>query len=664
MGRIATSISTVPSQRVSPSNRLWIACLVVWFALSAGLYVGTLSFSTGSILQSAAPVRVQPFQVAELPNGTLIIATLENQIVLIQGDHVRARRSIGGTVTALAVRQDPPLIYVGTSSGKILVLTSRLLVERKFTVSGSVNAVTPEQGGNLAIAYAQGVYSTHNWITVRSGSGKVLFAKKLGVPVTVMIGAPDALYFGTNAAQVGEMSMRGVVLWERLLPQPLSALALGGRGVLLAGDGAGNAYRLNSSGEVVWTTKVSSYGVQTVAGTSGVMLAGDQNGDVSILSMGTGKILERFSLFNGNAIVPVALAGLHRRFMVVSDLGQRVRVNLALAEQRHAVSQRRLMAAVGEGLLTLGLMVALGWTVPGLRRRLREFLREVKRSGSAYALIGPSVVLIVIFNVVPVAMAMGFSLTNASLEAPTQFVGLTNYVQMWSDQFFTAGMQNLGWILLFTVLKELTFPLLAAELVFWLTNERLRYWFRMAFVVPSVVPAIVGVLLWKEIYNPETGLINEVLGAVGLKSWQHAWLGDMHTALGSVIFAGFPFVDIFAFLVYYGGLLSINAEIFDAVEADGGNWWIRFWRIDLPSIRGQIALIMFFAIIGSIQTFTNIYIFTNGGPGTATYVPGLEMYNQISSGFLGSSSAMGMVLAGFVLFVTFINFRINRQERT
>ena len=95
---------------------------------------------------------------------------------------------------------------------------------------------------------------------------------------------------------------------------------------------------------------------------------------------------------------------------------------------------------------------------------------------------------------------------------------------------------------------------------------------------------------------------------------------------------GFPFLSAFAFLIYMGGLLNINAELFDSAQIDGAGAWRRFWHIDVPLLEPQFRLLLFFAFAGSIQGFANILIFTRGGPGYSTYVPALQMYLQIASG--------------------------------
>jgi raffinose/stachyose/melibiose transport system permease protein len=162
-------------------------------------------------------------------------------------------------------------------------------------------------------------------------------------------------------------------------------------------------------------------------------------------------------------------------------------------------------------------------------------------------------------------------------------------------------------------------------------------------------------------YDPYSGLINNLLVLVGLESWQHAWLGEADYAMWSIIFAGFPWITAFPFLVYMGGLINIDKDIFDAADIDGVSGMQRFFRIDLPLIRPQIRIILFFAYLGAIQMYSSIWVYTRGGPGHATYVPALQMYYQISNGAnLGYASAIGLVLFFIVLVGTLSRFRFGK----
>lgn len=204
-------------------------------------------------------------------------------------------------------------------------------------------------------------------------------------------------------------------------------------------------------------------------------------------------------------------------------------------------------------------------------------------------------------------------------------------------------------------------PLLVAELIFGLRKEVHRYVFRTLFVLPAVVPGLITVYLWRMVYDPYAGLLNQLLGVFGLEHLQKAWLGNEQTALWAIIGAGFPYISAFPFLIFMGGLLNISQELYDAAKIDGATWWSRFWRIDVPLLVPQFRLLAFFAFSGAIQGFAHIFIYTRGGPGYATYVPGLQMYYRITDGDFGYASAIGVVLFALVLLGTLFILRFRRE---
>ena len=194
-------------------------------------------------------------------------------------------------------------------------------------------------------------------------------------------------------------------------------------------------------------------------------------------------------------------------------------------------------------------------------------------------------------------------------------------------------------------------------------GNRARYWYRFLFVVPMVVPGVVSALMWVQIYDPTIGLINQTLLALGLDNWVRVWLGDASTAIWAVVFMGFPFIDAFAFLVYYGGLINIPSELFEAAKVDGSNPIRDFTRIQLPLLTPQFKLLIVLSFIGAIQNFTGILLLTSGGPGSATYVPGLELYyNATRFGRYGYACALGVVMFLAIMLGTLINLKIKSNE--
>jgi raffinose/stachyose/melibiose transport system permease protein len=281
----------------------------------------------------------------------------------------------------------------------------------------------------------------------------------------------------------------------------------------------------------------------------------------------------------------------------------------------------------------------------------------------AYTFLLPALGLVLFFSYYPAGMAFYYSLTNFSLRSVTEFVGLRNYADvLMEDRYFRTGVVNMVIIVVTSVLKTVSVPLLAAELVFWLRNAPHQYVYRTLFVLPAVVPDLVFTLMWRQVYDPYTGLLNRLLGSVGLSEWQRAWLGDEGTALWAVIGVGFPFIGAFAFLIFLGGLLSINRDYFDAARVDGAGRWARFRHIDVPLLLPQFRILLFFAITGTVQGFAAIFVLTRGGPGTATYVPALQMYRRIGEGDFGYASAVGVVLFVVILALTFVVLRFRRQD--
>jgi raffinose/stachyose/melibiose transport system permease protein len=326
------------------------------------------------------------------------------------------------------------------------------------------------------------------------------------------------------------------------------------------------------------------------------------------------------------------------------------------------VYNKALIDSVERFLLWINLVLILGFAVfliLSFRKstaKARKVLRNMGRSRASYLFVLPAFALMLVFCCYPIVSAFVYSFLHYTLAAPPRFVGFNNFISIFQDQTMWIGTGNMVLITVLDIVKQLTVPLLVAELIFWLKRERNRRVVRTLFVIPSVVPGVVGTLLWKNIYNSDYGLINSFLRIVGMGQFTHAWMAERATAIWSIIFVGFPWVGVFQFLVLMGGLLNIPAELYEAAKIDGVNIWQRFWSIDIPMLKPQLGLLLFFSYIGSIQGYQNILLLTQGGPAYATYVPAFYMYQKLSveSNF-GYASAIGVVLFIVVLAGTIIN---------
>jgi ABC-type sugar transport system permease subunit len=301
--------------------------------------------------------------------------------------------------------------------------------------------------------------------------------------------------------------------------------------------------------------------------------------------------------------------------------------------------------------------IRTGATSTVVRSGQRSFLAEIYARRVSYLFILPAFLSVVIFMVEPTFSGFYYAFTdwNPGFQ-DVHFVGLGNFSALLHDATLGIGVRNVLVIVAATVLKNLTVPLLVAELIYHLRSPRLQYWLRTLFVVPMVMPAIAVILLWVQMYDPNIGLINQILGGVGLPTWQHAWLGEPTTALSAIIFVGFPWVHVLPFLILLGGLMAIPQELYDAATVDGARAMARFLQIDLPMLVGQFKLLVVLSVIEGFQGFFNILVMTGGGPYTSTMVPALQMYYAaFEDSKYGYACAIAFVLFLVILLITIVN---------
>ncbi|MFC1734731.1 carbohydrate ABC transporter permease [Candidatus Hydrogenedentota bacterium] len=290
-------------------------------------------------------------------------------------------------------------------------------------------------------------------------------------------------------------------------------------------------------------------------------------------------------------------------------------------------------------------------------------MKRLLKHRTSYFFLLPTFALLVTFNYVPAFSGLFHAFTEWSIPAAAKFIGFDNFVKMWNDIFLRRSIINQIILLTCNIIKTITVPLLIAELLINLKSTRLQYWLRTLFIIPMVVPAMVGVLLWKLIYDPNIGLVNNVLVTFGMKDLTRSWLGDPDTAIWSIVGMGFPWIHGFALLIYLAGLMAIPKEVHDAAAVDGAGSIRRFFHIDLPMVVGQIKLLIILTTIGSLQDFQAILVMTQGGPGMATLVPPLHMYNNaFAFKHHGYAAAIGFTLFVLILLVTIANMKLLKSS--
>ncbi len=281
-----------------------------------------------------------------------------------------------------------------------------------------------------------------------------------------------------------------------------------------------------------------------------------------------------------------------------------------------------------------------------------------------YILLGPTFILLIIFNYYPALLALFRSLFEWDLGNQAKFIGLGNFIELFWDPVFYKSMINISKLLIFILIVNLSVPLLVAELIFMIKSQKWSYLLRVLLVIPMLVPPIVVWVLWKFIYS-DAGILTSVLELIGKPEWIYGWLSHPKTALLSVAFVGFPFAYGFNVLIYYSGLTNIPDAMLESARIDGVSPFQMFFKIHLPMILTQVRLLLIVTIISVLQGFESVYVLTgDGGPGYETMLPGLYIFfNGFTFNKMGYACAIGVVLFIMMLTFTFLNNKYIRSEQ-
>jgi raffinose/stachyose/melibiose transport system permease protein len=285
----------------------------------------------------------------------------------------------------------------------------------------------------------------------------------------------------------------------------------------------------------------------------------------------------------------------------------------------------------------------------GQRRRPR-WRGLLSRQAIAIFLL-PSLLLIGLFSYYPAVRSLvgGFYVWNG-FSAP-RYDGFGQFSQYFHSSTFGAEARNLVLLVIGSIAITLVSQFVAAEVVAHLpgrTGTIAKY----LLVLPVVLPPILLIDVWAYLLNPSNGLINRLLGELHLP--QPGWLTDSHLALVSILLIGFPWISNLGFLIFLGGVQHLPKEILEASRVDGVGRLRRVFSIDIPLLMPQFRIVTILAGVYSVQNFIPILLLTNGGPGNATFVPGLDMYQ---SAFQNSEYGYGMAI-GTVLFIAMLIFTI------
>ncbi|MER5342002.1 sugar ABC transporter permease [Streptomyces mirabilis] len=266
----------------------------------------------------------------------------------------------------------------------------------------------------------------------------------------------------------------------------------------------------------------------------------------------------------------------------------------------------------------------------------------------AWFLVLPALIPILVLSVGPLlyGIALAFTDAQSGRTAPTQWIGALNFQDLLHDTLFWDSFRiGLLWAVGVTVPQFL----LALGLALLLDQDlRLRPLARALAIIPWAMPEVVVGIMWRLVYNPDAGILNETLRDLGLGDG-HDWLSGLGTALPAVIvvgvWAGMPQTTV----ALLAGLQNTPRELHEAAAMDGAGAWRRFLTVTWPALRPIALAITALNFIWNFNSFALVYVLTNGGPGGRTRLPMLFAYEEaFRYGQFGYAAAMGCVMVAVI----------------
>lgn len=269
------------------------------------------------------------------------------------------------------------------------------------------------------------------------------------------------------------------------------------------------------------------------------------------------------------------------------------------------------------------------------------------------------------FVISPYAQAFFIAGTDwQGLSQEYNWVWFDNFVRLVKDDYVWNALWHNILLLIFLPIFTIVMGLFLASMLN-IHKSRGSSFYKVIFFAPQVLSVAVIGVLWKEIYNPRSGLLNGGLRALGLDGLAKTWLGDPSVAFGAVL-AVMVWANVGFYVVLFGAAMaSIPRDLYEAAALDGATRWTTLWRVTLPLVWDTVQVAWVYLAILALDGFALVQIMTpQGGPDFSTDVVGLRMYNVAFGEFkFGQGSAIGVIMFFLTLSVTVVALRLTRRER-
>ena len=283
------------------------------------------------------------------------------------------------------------------------------------------------------------------------------------------------------------------------------------------------------------------------------------------------------------------------------------------------------------------------------RRRAR------KEAAWGFLFIAPNFLALIVFLLGPILAALVLSFTDWDLINPPEFVGLDNYRRMLDDQQLWVSLRNT------TLFAAMAIPLtLVASLALALAVDqafRGARLYRAAFFIPVIASVVAVGMVWRWVYNAEFGILNYVIGLVGLPP--QSWLTSERLVIPSLVAVAVWKSMGFNMVIFLAGLRAIPSHLYEAAAVDGAGYWRKLWHVTLPLLTPSLFFVTVMTVIASFQVFDLVFVMTGGGPGNASRVYYFHLWQNGFQFFrMGYAAAMAWLLFAILLVATLVQMRI------
>lgn len=296
-----------------------------------------------------------------------------------------------------------------------------------------------------------------------------------------------------------------------------------------------------------------------------------------------------------------------------------------------------------------------------MRVERRPALGRLERRELLWAILFllPNLLIFLTFNVGPLLFSLAMTVMDWQLVKPPTFTGSANIERLWGDEVFWTALGNTASYVVMYVPAVVVLAFLVAVVL----DRKLRgiTFYRTAFFTPSIVLFVSVAMLWQWLYEPQHGLVNFVLGKVGV--YGPDWLGSKQWALPALVLVNiWRHVGYYA-LIYLAGLQAIPDEFHEAARVDGADALQRLWYITIPMLFPTTFFVLVTVFIASFQVFGEVFVMTKGGPGYSTttivylvYKAGFETFR------MGYAALLAWVLFSIIFVVTLFQWRFVRER--